>query len=128
MPYRWHSDIEQQFRPPTAAEAEVIQRLVQADFPGKKEIADQLNRYRVRRIDDEGSLALELSSDAPAAKVVEKRIPVEAEAPDADGISVRFLLHVIHGVAAELEIYKDDGTPIRRMPRANELNVILLGK
>jgi|SRR5437016_13598545 len=120
-------NIEQQFRPPTAAEAEVIQRLVAADFPGKREIAGQLRSYRVRRIDDEGSLTLEVNGNALAAKVA-KGIPVEAEAPDADGILVHFLLHVINGIAAELEIYKDDGTPIRRMPRADELDVVVLGR
>jgi hypothetical protein len=121
-------NIEEQFRPPTAAEAEIIQRLVAADFPGKKEIANQLRNYQVRRIDDEGSLKLGLTGDAPAAKI-EKRIPVEAEAPDSDGIHVHFLLHVSDDrFATELEIYKDDGTPIKRLPRADELEVIVLGK
>jgi hypothetical protein len=120
-------NIEEQFRPPTAAEAEIIQRLVVADFPGKKEIANQLRNYQARRIDDEGSLKLRLTGDAPAAKV-EKRIPVEAEAPDSDGIHVHFLLHVVDGFAAELEIYKNDLSGIRRLPRADELEVIVLGK
>ncbi len=53
---------------------------------------------------------------------------MEAQAPDSDGIHVHFLLHVVSGFAAELEIYKDDGTPIGRLPRADELEVMVLGR
>jgi len=117
--------VEQHFREPTPTEAEVIQRLLAADFPGKEEIAKQLAGCRVRIIDDEGSLALELS-DTTKPAAVEKRIPVEADAVDEDGIHVHFLLHVVKGLAKELEVYKDDGTPIRRMPSPNDLEVIVL--
>jgi len=105
----------------------VILRLLSATFPGKKEIADQLRSARVRRIDEEGSLEFQVDSAVQAAKV-ERLIPVEAEAPDTDGILVHFLLHVLDGLAAELEVYKDDLTPITRMPRADELDVSVLGK
>src|SRR5277367_2249608 len=117
--------IEQHFREPTRTEEEIIQRLVGADFPGKEEIAKQLASCRVRTIDNEGSLELELSQIARPA-VVEKRIPVEAEAVDEDGVHVHFLLHVVKGFAKELEIYKDDGTPIRRMPSPDDLEIIVL--
>jgi hypothetical protein len=117
--------IEQHFREPTPTEAEVMQRLLAADFPGKEEIAKQLAGCRVRIIDDEGSLELELS-DAAKPAVVEKRIPVEADAVDEDGIHVHFLLHVVKGFAKELEVYKDDGSPIKRMPCPDDLEVIVL--
>lgn len=117
--------IEQHFREPTPAEAEVMQRLLAADFPGKEEIAKQMAGCRVRIIDDEGSLELELSDMAKPAKV-EKRIPVEADAVDEDGIHVHFLLHVVKGFAKELEVYKDDGSPIKRMPCPDDLEVIVL--
>lgn len=117
--------IEHHFRQPTPTEAEFMQRLLAADFPGQEEIAKQLASCRVRIIDDEGSLELELSGTArPAA--VEKRIPVEADAVDEDGIHVHFLLHVVKGFAKELEVYKDDGTPIKRMPHPNQLEVVVL--
>jgi len=116
---------EEHFREPVPTEREVILRLLAADFPGKEEIARQLADCRVRIIDDEGSLELE-PSDAAKSAMVEKRIPVEAEGIDEDGIHVHVLLHVVKGFAAELEIYKDDGTPIRRMPSACDLKVIVL--
>lgn len=50
-----------------------MQRLLAADFPGKEEIAKQLAGCRVRTIDDEGSLELELNKAAKPA-TVEKRI------------------------------------------------------
>jgi len=117
--------IEQHFRQPTPTETEFMQRLLAADFPGKEEIAKQLTSCRVRIIDDEGSLELELSDTARPA-TVEKRIPVEADAVDEDGIHIHFLLHVVKGFAKELEVYKDDGTPIKRMPQPNQLEVIVL--
>ena len=117
--------IEQHFREPTLTEAQIMQRLLAADFPGKEEIAKQLASCRVRIIDDEGSLELKLS-DTTKPATVEKRIPVEADAVDEDGIHVHFLLHVVKGLAKELEVYKDDGTPIRRMPSPNELEIIVL--
>jgi hypothetical protein len=117
--------IEQHFREPTSTEAEVMQRLLDADFPGKEEIAEQLAGCRVRIIDDEGSLEFE-PSDAGRPAKVEKRIPVEADAVDEDGIHVHFLLHVVKGFAKELEVYKDDGTPIRRMPSPDDLEIIVL--
>lgn len=120
-------NIEEGSRSPSSAEAEIIDRLLAADFPGKDQIADQLRNYRVRTIDDDGSLELRVTSAAPAANV-EKRIPGEAQASDVDGIHVHFLLHVVNGFAAELEIYKDDGTPIARLPRADELEVMVLGR
>ena len=102
-----------------------MQRLLAADFIGREEVAHQLNGCRVRIIDDEGSLELEPSEAAkPAA--VEKRIPVEGDAVDEDGIHVHLLLHVVNGFVSELEVYKDDGSTIKRMPRPDDLEVVVL--
>ena len=118
--------IEQHFREATPTEAEVMQRLLAADFLRQQRgCVKQLVGCRVRIIDDEGSLELELS-DAAKPAVVEKRIPVEADAVDEDGIHVHFLLHVVKGFAKELEVYKDDGSPIRRMPSPGDLEIIVL--
>jgi hypothetical protein len=66
---------------------------------------------------------LAASSTELKPAVVEKRIPVEADAVDEDGIHVHFLLHVVKGFAKELEVYKDDGSPIRRMPSPGDLEM-----
>lgn len=117
--------IEQEFRDPSDQEVELIRKLLAADFPGKTEVMKQLQSCRVRRIDSEGSLEIRPSAAAGPA-VITKRIPVEANAPDDDGVDVNVLLHVVDGFVTELEIYKNDGTPIRRMPRADDLNVTVL--
>jgi hypothetical protein len=48
------------------------------------------------------------------------RIPVEAQAVDADGVPIDVLLHVVDGVIKELEIYRVDGCPIQ----AEELGLL----
>jgi hypothetical protein len=39
---------------------------------------------------------------------VKRRIPVEASYPDADGVIVHVLLHIIEGRLDELEVYRED--------------------
>jgi uncharacterized protein DUF6984 len=116
---------EQQFRTPTSGERDIFRRLLSADFPGRPEILLQLENCRVRIIDDEGSLEITPGETAPPA-TIRKRIPVEAEAADKDGIYVHFLLHVANGFVNELDVYKDDGSPIQRMPSPDEMEVIVL--
>ena len=118
--------IEQEFRRPTPVETRFMRRLLSADFLGKQEIARQLDNLRVRTIDDEGSLELKPSDATPPATVKKLPIPVEAEGVDEDGIHVHLLLHVEKGFVKELEIYKDDGTPIKRMPSPEDFELIVL--
>jgi hypothetical protein len=118
-------EVEMHFRQPTQPEREVIQKLLTATFPGKDAISKQLESCLVKRIDGEGSLELKPNDLVKPAKV-EKRIPVEAQGRDNDGIYVHFLLHVNEGVVKELEIYKDDGSPIKQMPQPDHLQVIVL--
>lgn len=118
---------EENFREPSEFERRVMQRLLTVPFPGKDEIATQLNGVQVRTIDDEGSLELHPPRAARVA-VAEKLIPVEAQASDEDGVYVHFLLYAREGFVNELEIYKDDGTPIKQMPKPDALEVIVLPK
>jgi hypothetical protein len=118
-------EMETEFRAPTQAEQKIIARLLEADFPGKTGLQKQLSKYRVRRIDPEGSLALISQSDSGPALVL-KRIPVEAEGVDKDGISIHVLLHVVEGFVKELEFYKDDGSTIIRIPDPIDLKLLVL--
>ena len=117
--------MEDQFRKLSPIEESLIKRLLTAEFPGWKEVSQQLENCRVRVVDTEGSLEIQTNVKAPAA-AVEKTIPVEAQVTDEDGISVHFLLFVSNGYVSELEIYKDDGSPIRRLPAPEEFEVIVL--
>lgn len=113
------------FRPPTEAETAWLHRLLTAEFTGRDEIAKQLHELQVRVIDDDGSLELKPTKDAPVA-TVKQSIPVEAEGRDEDGVPVYLLLFVENGYIKELEIYKADGSPIRRMPSASEFETMVL--
>src|SRR5437660_9416683 len=112
------------FRMPTPLEELLMQRLLQADFPGKETVAHQLAKCEVRTIDSYGRLELCPQIGNPAAVI--QRIPVEAEGSDEDGVPISVLLHVVNGVGSELEIYKADGSPIRKMPHPQDLQLVVL--
>jgi hypothetical protein len=78
----------------------------------------------LRTIDEDGGL--EFRSDVGGEAPVVKRIPVEAEAKDDDGFRVHALLHVVGGRPTELEIYKDDGSRVKRIPPASAFELIVL--
>ena len=116
--------LESPFRKPTDAERSLLDRLLEAQFPGRDELAPMLRNVLVRTIDDDGGL--ELRTEGGGEAPVVKRIPVEAEAKDDDGYTVHALLHVVSGRPAELEIYKDDGSTVKRMPPASAFKLIVL--
>ena len=111
----------QEFRSQTEWERALFSRLLERPFPGNAQLAEQLQNALVRQIDDEGSLGIQVRQ--PAKAEVFHRIPVEAECEDSDGIKLHLLLHVVNGVAEELEIYKEDGSPINMLPSVEMLRV-----
>jgi hypothetical protein len=117
-------NVESDFRKPTDDELWLLERLLQAEFPGRDELAPMVRSVLVKTIDEYGGLELrtEVSGEAP----VVKRIPVEAEAKDEDGFGIHALLHVVGGRPVELEIYKDDGSIVKRMPPASAFELIVL--
>jgi hypothetical protein len=117
-------NVESDFRKPTDEERSLLERLLEAEFPGRDELAPMVRNILARTIDEDGGLELrsEVSGEAP----VVKRIPVEAEAKDDDGFRVHVLLHVVGGRPTELEIYKDDGSRVKRMPPASAFELIVL--
>lgn len=92
----------------------MIQRLLSTDFSGSAELREQFRYSRVRSIDALGGLDI-VPSQGPSAPVVE-RVPTEGTALDSDGILIYFLLHVVQGRLKELEIFKADGSDIKKMP------------
>jgi hypothetical protein len=115
---------EPSFRKPTEWEFSLLERLMEAEFPGRDKLASLVHNALVRTIDQDGGLELqsEISGEAP----VVKRVPVEAEAKDSDGFTIHVLLHVVAGKPVELEIYKDDGSAVQRMPAASAFELIVL--
>jgi hypothetical protein len=119
------NDAELEPRPLSDRERDVLAKLLSADFPGRLALLAQASDVKVRRIDRNGSLALSPEPDAPPAEVV-RRIPVEAEFDDRDGVGVHVLLHVLDGYMNELEIYREDSAPLQREPEPRDLRLIVL--
>ena len=112
------------FRGFTPHEQGIIDRLLEKAFPGRDEICEQMKSCLVRTIDEDKSLGFLVQSNVQAK--VKRRIPVEAEFQDTDGVLIHILLHVMDGKVNELEIYKEDGSPIIERPDPSKLKVVCL--
>ena len=120
--------LDPEFRSIGARERGIIDKLLGRDFPGRTEIAAQCADALVKAIGEEGSFAIRPVDGAPRAKV-RQRVAIEAFYPDRKGVEhlaveeaaflapcVHVLLHVRNGSAHQIEIYKDDGSPIEIAP------------
>lgn len=112
------------YREPTSLERELFNRLLSVSYPGRDELVEHLASAKVATIDPDGSLAI--LSSATRIAPVSQRVPVEAQAADADGTPIYALLHVQEGRPFELEIYKADGSNITRMPEPSDFEVCAL--
>lgn len=115
---------DSEFRPITDAECALLGRLLDTEFKGRDAVREQINHSLVRVIDENGSLEFNVQTDLEAD--VEKRISIEGQSVDVDGMAVHFLLHVVERQVRELEIYKDDSSPVVMTPQAKDLELIHL--
>jgi hypothetical protein len=87
------------------------------------------NRYYVgdyvKELDPEGSIKFVFESESK--KIEHTKFPVEAQYQDRDGIWIHALLFVVDTKVDELEIYKDDSSPIKQMPKPEEWEILDLG-
>lgn len=111
-------------RPPTEDEMKLFLALFNTSFQGLDELRTQVNFMKVRNIDGDGSL--KLFSGGGLRAEVSRRIPVEAEVDDVDGVIIHLLLHVADGLLDELEIYREDSTPVRGQIDPTQLRVLVL--
>lgn len=118
--------IEQDYRPITNREKAILLRLLELNFRGRDAIREQVGGLLGKQIDNEGSLSLKVTSktraDIPGGIAVEARYS-DSEAVDPWEPHVNLLLHIADGQIKLLEVYKDDGSPIRRMPDPEELQL-----
>jgi hypothetical protein len=113
------------YHSPSGAEWALLHKLLEKDFLGRDRLLVQLDGLLVKTIDKEGSFSIMINPLAAPAEVKD-RVVAEAYYSDADpgsneGPQVHVLLHVVKGKLAEIEVYKDDGSPIRKPPRADNL-------
>ncbi len=118
------SEHDQDFRPLSDLERQLLAVLLSTDFSGRDAVAEQVAVASVRGIDDNGSLEF-APSDKPPAEVV-RRIPVEAELDDSDGVTIHVLLHVVDGLVKELEVYRDDSGRVQRALAPEDLRLMIL--
>ncbi len=110
-----------EFREMNDSERAILARLLEFPFPGSEGVAEQLQNGLVRQIDDNGTLDFLVKTNTKVN--VHNSVPVEAEAEDLDGTTVHLLLHVIEGIAQGLEVYKDDSSPVIKMPEPSKLRL-----
>ena len=112
------------YRSPNATELALLKKLLEKSFPSRDELLGQLDGLSVKTIDKEGSLSLRVNPLAAWAKVKD-RIVAEGyySESSSEGPKVHVLLHVVKGKLTEIEIYKDDGSPIRKEPIAESLTL-----
>ena len=110
-------------RPPTPEEVALLSVLLSSSFPGREALARQATDLVVRPLDTDGSLELK-PNRGPSANV-QRRIPVEGELDDADGVTVHVLLHVLDGYLAELEVYREDSRSVVRAIKPEALRLLV---
>lgn len=114
---------ESRFRRASPRQKRHLGRLLEAEFPGRKEIVRQVRYAKVRQLDENGSLEFYVPRGSSAQ--VKRRIPVEGQFCDADGVMIHMLLHVVDGMVEELEIYKDDSSLVTELPLPKELELLV---
>lgn len=114
----------QDCRPLSDLEKQLLTKLLSADFSGRDTLREQAAVISVRELDQNGSLEFAPSNDMPAEVV--RRIPVEAELDDSDGVTIHLLLHVVDGFLKELEVYRDDSSSVQRVLAPEDLRLLVL--
>jgi len=112
----------------TVEERSFLDRLLMKPFPGRDELQEQVSSVRVSGECTCGcrSIVLTVNKSLSQKALVTRRIPIEAEGIDIDGITIHFLLHVVDGFLSELEIFREDSKSIQRLPDYNSLELLCL--
>ena len=105
-------------------EEQILGKMLEQGFPGRDEMLKQISNALVKQIDEEGSLEFNSKADPPAD--VKFRVPVEASCRDIDGVTIHLSLHVVDKRVSELEVFKEDSSPVFQKPTADRLEVVTL--
>jgi len=108
----------------TAAERSLIDRVLSFRPSDAGGIPFDVKDH-VKELDPEGSI--KFLHDLEPQQMEQIKFPVEAQYQDKDGTWIHALLFVVDKKVDELEIYKDDASPITRMPKPEEWEILDLG-
>ncbi len=119
--------MDSDFRPLDSRERELLEKLFEAEFPGRDELRVQLNSLTAKQIAEDGTLILRCDSGPPAP--TRYLLVTEGMCTDADGGQIAVLLHVDKGgFMRMLEIIKYDGSPIINPPSGHDLVSLVPGR
>ncbi|HVT10355.1 MAG TPA: hypothetical protein VHO67_23000 [Polyangia bacterium] len=109
------------FRLLTDAEREVLETLLEPEFPGRDELRLQLAQAAGRPLDHDGCVEFAPGNGPRAA--VRFKIASAGEYVDEQGRNVHVQLHVGDGRLTSLEIHMADGSIPTGFPPARELRL-----
>jgi hypothetical protein len=107
-----------EYRCLTQDETKLISHLLGKNVSEREALQKQLATALVRVIDSEGSI------EFSGADVGPQKLISEGESKDLDGIPVHALLFVKGSHLSELEIYKDNGITISKLPDADSFEIL----
>jgi hypothetical protein len=117
--------MESEFRKLNERERELLEKLLDAEFPGRDEWRTQLDSMTGRQVIEDGTLILRCDAALPLPTKY-KKLGVEGMCKDADGGDIAVLLHADdNGFLRMLEILKYDGSPVINPPSARDLVLLL---
>jgi hypothetical protein len=112
--------MDPEFRPLRDRERGLLEKLLEADFPGRDELRAQMSSLTGKQIEEDGTLSLRCASGPPAP--TKYAVAMEGVCTDADGGMIAVMLHVDKdGFMHMLEIIKYDGSAIINPPSAGDL-------
>ncbi len=112
------------FRQLTEQERGLVEKLLEAEFPGRDELRTQLGSVTAKQIEEDGTLSLRCDSGLPSPR--KHTLAAEGTCKDADGGDMSVMLHVNKdGFMNMLEILKYDFSPIVKPPTAHDLILLL---
>jgi hypothetical protein len=116
--------MEPEFRQLSDRERGLLEKLLEASFPGRDELRTQLSSLTAKQLHEDGTLKLRCDSGVPSPR--KGGLAWEGMWKDADGGDGTVMLHVdLNGFMHMLEIIKYDFTPIINPPSAGDLLFLL---
>ncbi len=116
--------MDSEFRQLDTRERGLLEKLLEAEFPGRDELRTQLGSLTAKQLGEDGTLKLRCTSGSPSPSYYLLR--AEGWCKDADGMNICVLLHLNgEGFMSMLEIFKEDGSEIINPPVADNMMPLL---
>jgi len=119
--------VEGEWRLLRPGERRIIERLVEAVPEGRDRLLHQLANAKVKALDHAGTLAFDISDDYLGGKGLVSL--VTGVASDVDGMYMELALFLTgDGRIYELNIWKGDLSPVRRLPEPAAIEIVQMGR